>query len=156
MNEKNSFKSRPPFSGPFRFCKVGSPIRSEYRLSRPDVDGFRELVEVGSIDLREVVQSNYVNSFDAILDRFLDTGEVPYPRSFMSDYSSFMEEARERYQLPPEMSFSEIRGQLKNKLDEVNKTIKNGGIQNEKENQTPQNAQPPEVPPTVSEYCSND
>ena len=39
------------------------------------------------------------------------------------------------------MSFAEIREQLKNKLDEVNKTIKNGGIENEKENQAPQNAQ---------------
>ena len=169
MNEKNSFKSRPPFSGPFRFCKVGSSVHPEYRLSRPDADGVRELVEVGSVDLREVVQSNYVNSFDAILDRFLDTGEVPVLRSFkedqdflldaldvMSDYNDFMETARETYGISPDSSYSEIRKQLQDKLEEVNKTIINGGIKNEKENQAPQNAQSPEVPPTVSEYCSND
>lgn len=154
MSEKNSVQGRPPFSGPFRFCSVGSTLRDEYRLSRPDVDGLRELVKVGEVDLQELVQSNYQNSFDAILDRFLESGDLPSVGAsvenqdflidaldVMSDYSDFMEEARERYQLPPEMSFAEIREQLKNKLDEVNKTIKNGGIENEKENQAPQNAQ---------------
>lgn len=163
MNEKNFVQGRPPFSGPFRFCKVGSTLRDEYRLSRPDVDGLRELVKVGEVDLQELVQSNYQNSFDAILDRFLESGDLPSVGAsvenqdflldaldVMSDYSDFMEEARERYQLPPEMSFAEIREQLKNKLDEVNKTIKNGGIQNEKENQTPQNAQSEEVEAPVS------
>lgn len=163
MNEKNSKQGLPPFSGPFRFCKVGSPIRPEFRLSRPDVDGIRELVKVGEVDLRELVQSNYQNSFDAILDRFLDGGDLPDVGAsvenqdflldaldVMSEYSDFMEEARERYQLSPEMSYSEIREQLKNKLDEVNKTIKDGGIKSEKENQTPQNAQSQEVPPVVS------
>lgn len=158
MNEKNVSQGRPPFSGEFRFCKVGSSLRDEYRLSRPDVDGVRELVKVGEVDLQELVQSNYQNSFDAILDRFLESGDLPSVGAsvenqdflldaldVMSDYSDFMEEARERYQFPPEMSFSEIREQLKNKLDEVNKTIKNGGIKNEKENQASQNAQSEEV-----------
>lgn len=152
MNEKNLKQGLPPFSGPFRFCKVGSSIRPVYRLSRPDFDGFRELVQVGEVDLQELVQSNYQNSFNAILDRFLDGGDLPEVGAsvenqdflldaldVMSDYSDFMEEARERYNLPPEMSFVEIREQLKNKLDEVNKTIKEGGIKNEKENQAPQN-----------------
>lgn len=165
MNEKNSVKNRPPFSGPFRFCKVGSSVRPEYRLSRPDADGVRELVQVGSVDLREVVQSNYVNSFDAILDRFLDTGELPEGRTFkedqdflldaldvMSDYNDFMESAREMYNLSPDLSYSEIRAQLQAKLEEVNKNIKNGGMKNEKENQAPQNAQPQEVPETVPEH----
>lgn len=152
MNEKNSKQALPPFSGPFRFCKVGSSVRPEYRLARPNVDGIRELVKVGEVDLQELVQSNYQNSFDAILDRFLDGGDLPDvcasvenqdflldALDVMSDYSDFMEEARERYQLPADMSFAEIREQLKNKLDEVNKTIKDGGIKNEKENQAPQN-----------------
>lgn len=163
MNEKDFKQGLPPFSGPFRFCAVGSTLRDEYRLSRPNVDGVRELVKVGEVDLQELVQSNYQNSFDAILDRFLESGDLPSVGAsvenqdflldaldVMSDYSDFMEEARERYQLPPEMSFSEIREQLKNKLDEVNKTIKNGGIQNEKENQTPQNAQSEKVEAPVS------
>lgn len=163
MNEKNSVQGRPPFSGPFRFCKVGSTLRPEYRLSRPNVDGLRELVKVGEVDLQELVQSNYQNSFDAILDRFLESGDLPSVGAsvenqdflldaldVMSDYSDFMEEARERYQLPPEMSFAEIREQLKNKLDEVNKSIKNGGIQNEKENQAPQNVVSQEVETPVS------
>lgn len=158
MNEKNVSQGRPPFSGEFRFCKVGSSLRDEFRLSRPNVDGVRELVKVGEVDLQQLVQSNYQNSFDAILDRFLESGDLPSVGAsvenqdflldaldVMSDYSDFMEEARERYQLPPEMSFFEIREQLKNKLDEVNKTIKNGGIQDEKEDQTPQNAQSEKV-----------
>lgn len=161
--EKDSKQGRPPFSGEFRFCKVGSTLRPEYRLSRPNVDGLRELVKVGEVDLQELVQSNYQNSFDAILDRFLESGDLPSVGAsvenqdflldaldVMSDYSDFMEEARERYQLPPEMSFAEIREQLKNKLDEVNKTIKNGGIQNEKENQASQNVDPQEVEAPVS------
>ena len=169
MNEKNSFEIRPPFSGPFRFCKVGSSVRPEYRLSRPDVDGVRELVEVGSVDLREVVQSNYVNSFDAILDRFLDTGEIPDSRGFkedqdflldaldvMSDYSDFMETARENYGLSPDLSYSEIRKLLQDKLEEVSKNIKNGGIKNEKENQASQDAQPPQVASPVQEHGEND
>lgn len=152
MNEKNLSQGLPPFSGPFRFCKVGSSVQPEYRLSRPDADGIRELVKVGEVDLQELVQSNYHNSFDAILDRFLDGGDLPEVSAsvenqdflldaleVMSDYSAFMEEARERYNLPPEMSHSEIREQLKIKLDEVNKTIKDGGIQNAPQNQTPQN-----------------
>ena len=163
MNEKNVSQGRPPFSGPFRFCAVGSSLRNEYRLSRPDVDGLRELVKVGEIDLQELVQSNYQNSFDAILDRFLESGDLPSVGAsvenqdflldaldVMSDYSDFMEEARERYQLPPEMSFAEIREQLKHKLDEVNKSIKNGGIENEKENQAPQNVDSQEVETPVS------
>lgn len=168
MNEKNINQNRPPFSGPFRFCKVGSSIRPEYRLSRPDVDGVRELVEVGQVDLREVVQSNYQNSFDAILDRFLDIGELPEGRTFkedqdflldaldvMSDYNDFMESAREMYDLSPDLSYSEIRKQLQEKLEEVNKNIKNGGIQNAQENQAPQNAQPEEVSQTVPEHGEN-
>lgn len=163
MNEKNVSQGRPPFSGEFRFCKVGSSLRDEYRLSRPDVDGLRELVKVGEVDLQELVQSNYQNSFDAILDRFLESGDLPSigvsvenqdflldALDVMSDYSDFMEEARERYNLPPEMSFAEIREQLKNKLDEVNKSIKNGGKVNEKENQTPENVEPEEVEKIVS------
>lgn len=168
MNEKIFDQSRPPFSGPFRFCSVGSSVRPEYRLSRPDADGVRELVEVGSVDLREVVQSNYVNSFDAILDRFLDTGELPEGRSIkedqdflldaldvMSDYNDFMESAREMYNLSPDLSYSEIRKQLQDKLEEVNKTIKNGGLKNEKEDQAPQNAQPEEVSAPVQEHSAD-
>ena len=168
MNEKNFDKNLPPFSGPFRFCTVGSPIRSEYRLSRPDADGVRELVEIGKVDLREVVQSNYQNSFDAILDRFLDTGDLPEGRTFqedqdflldaldvMSDYNEFMESAREMYNLSPDLSYSEIRKQLQDKLEEVNKNIKNGGIENAKKNQAPQNAQPEEVQETVPEHGEN-
>lgn len=165
MNEKNFNQIRPPFSGPFRFCKVGSSIRPEYRLSRPDADGVRELVEVGSVDLREVVQSNYQNSFDAILDRFLETGDLPDGRTFkedqdflldaldvMSDYNDFMESAREMYDLSPDLSYSEIRKQLQDKLEEVNKNIKNGGIKNAQENQAPENAKLEEVSQTVPEY----
>ncbi len=168
MNEKNFNNTRPPFSGPFRFCKVGSSIRSEYRLSRPDADGVRELVEVGKVDLREVVQSNYQNSFDAILDRFLDTGDLPEGRSFhedqdflldaldvMSDYNDFMESAREMYNFSPDLSYSEIRKQLQDKLEEVNKNIKNGGIENAQKNQASQNAQPEEVQQTVPEHGEN-
>ena len=165
MNEKVSDKNRPPFSGPFRFCKVGSSVRPEYRLSRQDADGVRELVQVGSVDLREVVQSNYVNSFDAILDRFLDTGEVPDGQTFkedqdflldaldvMSEYNDFMESAREMYDLSPDLSYSEIRAKLQAKLEEVNKNIENGGLKNEKEDQAPQDAQPQKVPETVPEH----
>lgn len=168
MNEKISNENRPPFSGPFRFCKVGSSIRPEYRLSRPDADGVRELVEVGSVDLREVVQSNYQNSFDAILDRFLDTGELPEGRTFkedqdflldaldvMSDYNDFMESAREMYDLSPDLSYSEIRKQLQDKLEEVNKNIKNGGIKNAQENQASEDAQSEEVSETVPEHGEN-
>lgn len=117
MNEKNSVQGRPPFSRDFRFCSVGDHVRPEYRLSRPDVNGVRELVQVGEVDLVELVQSNYQNSFDAILDRFLETGEIPEARSFtenqdflldaldvMSEYSDFMEEARERFNLSPVLS----------------------------------------------------
>ena len=163
MSEKNSKQGLPPFSGPFRFCKVGPTLRDEYRLSRPDVDGLRELVKVGEVDLQELVQSNYQNSFDAILDRFLESGDLPSVGAsvenqdflldaldVMSEYSDFMEEARERYELPPEMSFAEIREQLKNKLVEVNKTIENGGIENEKENQASQNVVSQEVETPVS------
>lgn len=168
MNEKNTNQNRPPFSGPFRFCKVGSSVRPEYRLSRPDADGVRELVEVGSVDLREVVQSNYQNSFDAILDRFLDTGDLPEGRTFkedqdflldaldvMSDYNDFMESAREMYDLSPDLSYSEIRKQLQDKLEEVNKNIKNGGIKNAQENQASENAQSEEVSETVPEHGEN-
>lgn len=165
MNEKNVSQGRPPFSSPFRFSSVGSHVRPEYRLSRPNVDGVRDLVKVGEVDLLEMVQSNYQNSFDAILDRFLDTGDLPEDRTFkedqdflldaldvMSDYNDFMETARETYGLSPDLSYSEIRKQLQDKLEEVNNNIKNGGIKNEKENQTPQNAQPKEVPPVVPEH----
>lgn len=161
MNEKNSVQGRPPFSRPFRFCSVGDYVRPEYRLSRPDVNGVRELVKVGEVDLVELVQSNYQNSFDAILDRFLETGELPEARSsvenqdflldaldVMSEYSDFMEEARERFNLSPDLSYSEIRKQLEVQLQVEN--IKNGGKENEKENQTPQNAQPEEVETPVS------
>lgn len=165
MSEKNLSKGLPPFSSPFRFSTVGSHVRPEYRLSRPDVDGVRELVKVGEVDLMEMVQSNYQNSFDAILDRFLDDGELPESRSFredqdflldaldvMSDYNDFMETARETYGLSPDLSYSEIRKQLQDKLEEVNNNIKNGGIKNEKENQASQNAQPQEVASAVPEH----
>ena len=165
MNEKNVLQGRPPFSSPFRFSSVGSHVRPQYRLSRPDADGVRELVKVGEVDLMEMVQSNYQNSFDAILDRFLDTGDLPEDRTLkedqdflldaldvMSDYNDFMETARETYGLSPDLSYSEIRKQLQAKLEEVNNNIKNGGMKNEKENQTPKNAQPQEVPPVVPEH----
>ena len=161
MNEKNSVQGRPPFSRDFRFCPVGDYVRPEYRLSRPDVNGVRELVKVGEVDLVELVQSNYQNSFDAILDRFLETGEIPEARSFtenqdflldaldvMSEYSDFMEEARERFNLSPDLSYPEIRKQLEVQLQVEN--IKNGGKENEKENQAPENAQPEEVETPVS------
>lgn len=165
MNEKIVSQGRPPFSSPFRFSSVGSHVRPEYRLSRPDVDGVRDLVKVGEIDLMEMVQSNYQNSFDAILDRFLDTGELPESRSFredqdflldaldvMSDYNDFMETARENYGLSPDLSYSEIRKQLEDKLAEVNNNIKNGGMKNEKENKASQNVEPQEVPAAVPEH----
>ena len=165
MNAKNFKQGLPPFSSPFQFSSVGSHVRPEYRLSRPDVDGGRELVKVGEVDLMEMVQSNYQNSFDAILDRFLDTGELPESRSFredqdflldaldvLTDYNDFMQTARENYGLSPDLSYSEIREQLQAKLEEVYNNIKNGGKKNEKENQTPQNAQPEEVPAVVSEH----
>lgn len=165
MNEKNVLQGRPPFSSPFRFSSVGSHVRAEYRLSRPDADGVRDLVKVGEVDLMEMVQSNYQNSFDAILDRFLDSGDLPECRTFkedqdflldaldvMSDYNDFMETARETYGLSPDLSYSEIRKQLQDKLEEVNKNIKNGGMQNEKEDQASQNAQSQEVPSAVPEH----
>lgn len=168
MNEKNFKQGLPPFSSPFRFSSVGSHVRPEYRLSRPDVDGVRELVKVGEVDLMEMVQSNYQNSFDAILDRFLDTGELPESRSFredqdflldaldvLSDYNDFMETARETYGLSSDLSYSEIRKQLEDKLVEVNNNIKNGGMKNEKENQASQNAQPQEVPAVVPEHSAD-
>lgn len=165
VNEKNSKQGLPPFSSSFRFSSVGSHVRPEFRLSRPDVDGVRELVQVGEVDLVEMVQSNYQNSFDAILDRFLDTGDLPESRTFkedqdflldaldvMSDYNDFMETAREMYNLSPDLSYSEIRKQLQDKLEEVNKNIKNGGMKNEKENQAPQNVEPQEVASVVPEH----
>ena len=161
MNEKNSVQGRPPFSRDFRFCSVGDHVRPEYRLSRPNVDGVRDLVKVGEVDLVELVQSNYQNSFDAILDRFLETGEIPEARAsaenqdflldaldVMSEYSDFMEEARERFNLSPDLSYPEIRKQLEVQLQVEN--IKNGGKENEKENQASQNAQPEEVETPVS------
>lgn len=153
MNEKNSKQGLPPFSGPFRFCKVGSSLRPEYRLARPNVDGIRELVKVGEVDLNELVQSNYQNSFDAILDRFLDGGDLPEVGAsvenqdflldaldVMTEYADFMEEARDRFNLCPDLSYSEIRKELEAKFQAENaKNLNNGGIQNEKENQTSQN-----------------
>ena len=159
--EKDIKQGRPPFSNPFRFCPVGDHVRPEYRLSRPDVNGVRELVKVGEVDLVELVQSNYQNSFDAILDRFLETGELPEARSsvenqdflldaldVMTEYSDFMEEARERFNLSPDLSYSEIRQQLEVKLQVEN--IKNGGKVNEKENQTPADVKPEEIETPVS------
>lgn len=164
MNEKNVSQGRPPFSNSFRFCPVGDHVRPEYRLSRPDVNGVRELVQVGEVDLVELVQSNYQNSFDAILDRFLETGELPEARSsvenqdflldaldVMSEYSDFMEEARDRFGLSPDLSYSDIRKELEVKLQVENaKNSNNGGKVNEKENQASQNAQPEEVETPVS------
>lgn len=161
MNEKNVSQGRPPFSREFRFCPVGDHVRPEYRLSRPDVSGIRDLVKVGEVDLVELVQSNYQNSFDAILDRFLETGELPEARSsvenqdflldaldVMTEYSDFMEEARELFNLSPDLSYSEIRQQLELKLQVEN--IKNGGKVNAKENQAPADAEPEEVEAPVS------
>lgn len=164
MNEKNVSQGRPPFSGEFRFCKVGSSLRDEYRLSRPNVDGVRELVKVGEVDLQELVQSNYQNSFDAILDRFLDTGDIPSigasvenqdflldALDVMSEYSDFMEEARDRFGLSPDLSYSDIRKELEVKLQVENaKNSNNGGKVNEKENQAPADAKPEEVEAPVS------
>lgn len=155
MNEKISKKTGIPFASDFVCCPVGDPVHSEYRLARPDVDGVRKLVEVGKVDIREVVQSSYQNSFDAILDRFLESGDLPSSvgrspenQDFLldaldvaSDYADFMESARELYDLPPEMSFTEIRNALQSKLDELNKTNK-GDDFNEKTNQAPQNVEP--------------
>jgi hypothetical protein len=164
VNEKNSVQGRPPFSGPFRFCKVGSTLRDEYRLSRPDVDGIRSLVKVGEVDLQELVQSNYQNSFDAILDRFLESGDLPSVGAsvenqdflldaldVMSEYSDFMEEARERFNLSPDLSYPEIRKQLEFQLQVENaKNSNNGGKVNEKENQTPADDKPEEIEAPVS------
>ena len=74
----------------------------------------------------------------------------------MSDYNDFMESAREMYNLSPDLSYSEIRKELQDKLEEVNKTIKNGGLKNEKADQAPQNAQPEKVSAPVQEHSSND
>ena len=155
MSEKICKKSGVPFSSVFVSCSVGDPVRAEYRLARPDVEGVRKLVEVGKLDIREVVQSNFQNSFDAILDRFLESGDLPssvgrFPENqdflldaldVASDYADFMESARELYELPPELSFTEIRNALQSKLDEVNKSLE-GVKNNEKEDQASQNVEP--------------
>lgn len=164
LNEKNVSQGRPPFSGEFRFCPVGDHVRPEFRLSRPDVNGVRELVKVGEVDLVELVQSNYQNSFDAILDRFLESGELPEVRStvenqdflldaldVMTEYSDFMEEARDRFGLSPDLSYSDIRKALEVKLHVENvKNSHNGGKVNEKKNQAPADVKPEEVNPVVS------
>lgn len=112
----------------------------------------------------ELVQSNYQNSFDAILDRFLETGELPEARSsvenqdflldaldVMTEYSDFMEEARDRFGLSPDLSYSDIRKELEVQLQVENaKNSNNGGKVNEKENQAPSHAEPEEVETPVS------
>ena len=141
----------------FRSCKQYPTLQPVYKAGPPDSNRNSELVQVGERDLKEMIQSSYVNSLDYILDRFLETGELPQidprqeERDFlsdslqeMSDYVEMMEECREMYDLPDTMSYSDIRAELEKRLE----TVK-GEIQNAQKTQNPQNPQKNSQPQTV-------
>lgn len=135
----------------FTCTPVRSRMQPTYRLSRPDANRNRSLVQTGERDLQEMVQSNYVNSFDYILDRFLDAGMTPEEiaaqsgfseetQDFLIDtlmlnteYVEAMEEAREMFGLSPELSYQDIREELQKQLDSMKGGIQNGA----QETQTP-------------------
>lgn len=144
----------------FTCTPVRSHIQPVYKLSRPDANRNRQLVQTGERDLQELVQSNYVNSFDYILDRFLDAGMTPeqiaeqagsaeFDQDFLIDtlmlnteYVEAMEEAREVFGLSPDLTYSQIRDELQSKLDEMKK----GGVNLGQTQETPQTPdQTPEI-----------
>lgn len=85
-----------------------SMIVPDYKLG-PD----GELVEVGKIDLQEIIDSNLKSTLDAILDKFLGSSMLPQqpPRRMdvdflqddlenLSEAKAFFDECRERYNRP--------------------------------------------------------
>ena len=155
---------------PFTCTPVRSHMQPTYKLSRPDANRNRILVQTGENDLQEMIESNYVNSFDYILDRFLDAGMTPEEiaeqhgvvdenQDFLIDtlmlnaeYVEAMEEARETFDLSPDMTYQEIRAELQKRLD----TMQKGGIQDgTEETQTaPDSAQEPVESETEPETVS--
>uniref|UniRef100_A0AAU8AW43 Uncharacterized protein n=1 Tax=Dulem virus 80 TaxID=3145791 RepID=A0AAU8AW43_9VIRU len=165
MNEK----AKIPFAAEYKATEPVSTVRKDYRLSRKDFDGTAELVEVGETDFREMVQSNYESSFDFILNRFLNDGELPgtdaachEDQNFLLDaldvsmeYVEMMEEAREMYGLSSELTYSEIRDQLQAKLEEIKNTNLQGGVSSEEtQTQRPDSASQSVEPETVEQVVS--
>lgn len=157
----------------FRSCKQYPTLQPVYKAAPPDSNRNCELVQVGERDLQEMIQSSYVNSLDYILDRFLETGELPQidprqeERDFlsdslqeMSDYVEMMEECREMYDLPDTMSYSDIRAELEKRLENVKGEIENAqktqNPQNPQKDSKPQTAEPSQEPQAVSDNGSSD
>lgn len=159
--------------------KVVSTVRPTYRLQKKVSDGevFKSLVQDGVQDFQAFVNSNYSNSLDYILDRFLD--DDYFSRSFLSDSSSEvanflvdkldlastfvdnMEEVREVYELPDSMSYSDIRSFLeseyKKTLEKVGKfTNEKNEKQSSNENSQQENVVSKKESQTVQEHSKSD
>lgn len=152
----------------FTCTPVRSRMQPVFKLSRPDVNRNRQLVQTGERDLQELVQSNYVNSFDYILDRFLDAGmtseqiaeqagSAEFDQDFLIDtlmlnteYVEAMEEAREMFGLSPDLTYSQIRDELQTKLDEMKK----GGVNLGNSQETPQS--PDQTSETVEQETQSE
>lgn len=137
--EKRRFKGQEPVS----------MIVPDYKLNSKG-----ELVEVGKIDLQEIIDSNLSSTLDAILDKFLNpSGADPAARRLDVDFlqddldnlteaKEFFDDCRERYNRPydtDDQIYDFIREEA-----EKNKNKLKGALQNEgkKENQP---AKEPEV-----------
>lgn len=157
----------------FRSCKQYPTLQPVYKAAPPDSNRNCELVQVGERDLQEMIQSSYVNSLDYILDRFLETGELPEIKiaqeecdflsdslQEMSDYVEMMEECREMYELPDTMSYSDIRAELEKRLEtlkgDINNAQKTQNPQNPQKDSKPQTAEPPQESQTVPDNGSSD
>lgn len=137
--KENQFSLNIKHGRPFRFSSVSSSVVPVYRLSKPDSQGIRNLVQTGKKDIQQLIQSGYTSSFDYILDRFLEgndiyglsdqgCSEMIDNQDFLldaldvsSEYVEMMEEAREIYGLSPDLTYSEIRDKLHIMLNEQQK-----------------------------------
>ncbi|UPW41828.1 hypothetical protein [Peromfec virus RodF5_17] len=156
---------------PFRSSPVSSSVVPVYKLSNPDREGIRRLVQTGERDIQELIQSGYESSFDYILDRFLDgndiyglgqvdSSEMIDNQDFLLDaldvsaeYVEMMEQVREEYDLSPDLSYSQIREQLQILLEFERKK---GGIVNETQTQNQKDSEPETPEPSKEQSAVPD
>lgn len=144
---------------------VSSMVVPDYRFDKRT----RDLIQVGEIDLQAQIDSCIGSTFDAILDKYLDTGEVPAGTGSIVDSmrddladlvetSEYFEEVRERYHFRPDMPVSEMIDKVHNELEKLNANIKESSKGGQKNEKTPQPQAPVEAQKqeTVPEHRPQD
>lgn len=138
--EKLRFKGQEPVS----------MIVPDYKLNKNG-----ELVEVGKIDLQEIIDSNLSSTLDAILDKFLgNVGVDPAARRLDVDFlqddlvnlteaKEFFDDCRERYKRPDDTD-DQILDFIR-KEAEKNKNKLKGVLDNEGKKKDQSSEKPPAV-----------